>query len=634
MIFGIGQSSWLDELQDASTWTDRAPWWAALHNIDLLVALTELQAWLDHDRPYGGQQKSGWVSVVDDLQYAGTLIGPALRDELEPELDVLLSAVSVVPDAFEKDRTAVSTAAGAAASAAVLAVRSKISTSAAAAAAWRDLAADCEASGTEYDLVAHRRDLFWRIVEAAGMNRREVASAVTGIVANRARSVFEARRRVGDTCADWPGPLEQADLEESDRLALCARFIAAPPRVARHVVWVAFDKARLPTDSVAFGAVTFYWGDLIDGLVRAERFTDPRLPAEWRDAGSWFIPVDLAEGADVVYARVDLGLAAIPNAPDKALRMAEGAVALGKFYGGDTRNWTAMHGFLHFQDDRLSGVSPFVAAFEVPERSLNIDYTGAELEARSRTVGAHWTASDGDLSLLVDAVRIWQSVADQQPPAALAQYVQVIEHVAARVDQFAWYDYLQIVLRRRWIRGVIEEDLGNMLLATIHVLDTRSGLAPSAVKSLQARVLERREGEQMVNMVEGLSALPEIGDALSPFTRTARQVRSLLRRLASPAAIADLADSIDEGWGRARVRLQRVRNCIVHGGPVTAAGVGSVQPFARQLAAMSISTCIAGLVGPGIVEEHAERKRAAEDWFAGLRSAPNPTKALYPPLQL
>ncbi|MFF5177765.1 hypothetical protein ACFY2Q_07040 [Micromonospora sp. NPDC000316] len=624
------QASWLDELRDASRWVNHDQWWASEYTVDISLALVELRAWLSHFRPYDNKQKSGWISVISDFKRASIFVGPHLRTALEPELSTLISEVGALPNGLEKDKPAASAVAGSRASMTAEALNAKLCTPTSVAAAWRDVADDCRESATDFDDASQRRDLFWRIVVASGANRREVANVVTGVLGNSASSVHEAKRRLGDTSAPRPSRNENSNLSESEKVELCAQFLAAPPRVGRHVVWLAFDKARIPSMVVNFGAVTFYWGELLKSLVEARKNDDPRFPVELTRADPWFTIEDFAEEPDVVYARVELGSAALHDAPAMASRLAEGAVSIGKFYGGATKNWNAMSGFLHFVDDELFSMSPFTPSFEMPGRDLSIDYTGDEIDAKGQTIGASLTPSNGDMLTVVDAVQLWREASDQQPAAAIAQYVQIIEHIASRVDHYAWYEYLQLNMRFRWIRSNIEGALGETAYQAIHRLDTETGLTAHAKESLRRRVLQYRDGTRSINMLEAVAVLREIDVALSPFTLMARRVRSLVRWLASPATIADRCDVIDLEWELTRARLQRIRNCVAHGGPLSEAGMRSVSAFSRQLAAWSISACISGVADKGIIEEHADRKKASDDWRAGIRSSPNSGIALFP----
>lgn len=89
-------------------------------------------------------------------------------------------------------------------------------------------------------------------------------------------------------------------------------------------------------------------------------------------------------------------------------------------------------------------------------------------------------------------------------------------------------------------------------------------------------------------------------------------------------------EDLEREWTACRSRLQRVRNALAHGGPVTDAAVSSIQPFGRQLAAWSLSTAFNGLLdGTGIQSAHDKGRMRALRWRRLIASGANATVALY-----
>lgn len=54
---------------------------------------------------------------------------------------------------------------------------------------------------------------------------------------------------------------------------------------------------------------------------------------------------------------------------------------------------------------------------------------------------------------------------------------------------------------------------------------------------------------------------------------------------------------LEERWAASRGRLQRVRNTLVHGGPVSTPLVATVAPSGRQMAQWALQTTLEGLLG-------------------------------------
>jgi hypothetical protein len=138
-------------------------------------------------------------------------------------------------------------------------------------------------------------------------------------------------------------------------------------------------------------------------------------------------------------------------------------------------------------------------------------------------------------------------------------------------------------------------------------------------------------GRHLFHADRALAALPTLSTIWPVHDHIGRQLRSLATDLSSPAALEAWCHALGDRWTRARARLQRVRNALAHGGPLTLAA-DTVHRLAHQRAGKTLSFTLEALLdGRGAVEAHEDARSHMTAWRNGVAGAPSVHDALFPP---
>jgi hypothetical protein len=619
--------TWVDEFSQAMTSSDRR--WSEADVLDVVAAATDLDAWLRDPRPYEGRfHRQGWESAADDLDTAAGLIGPRLHAALGRDLTSALSATAGLPGS---DPTPTRPAA----QTTLAALRARWTDPAVLEAAWSDIADACRDHRTPDATVAARRDLFWQLVRAADRNAKELGRLLAGVLDDYALVVEMARVRLGDLPnpgpGAWPRHDQPAGLGEPERIGLCQRLLAMLPMPAHHVVWVAFDRASLDGTTQTVGPISFYDGAWVRATLEHNGLGRSQLPAELTSPDSPLRSPDLPKGDRIVLARVDLSTGVFPDAPRVAAEQAQAVVTVASVRAGD-RYWRPLDGYIHTTDGRITGWSSFGLPFQRADVAPDLDRTADELSALAATLGPQLPVADPALTETIDALGWWQSATDQPPLAAIVLDVRVLELVAARVTNGAWYDYLDSYHRDDWIRSRIISTLHSVVFAAMRGYHVVPSSEHPQLAGLEATLFEPIPGgRHLFHADRALAAFPTLSRIWPVHDHLGRQLRSLATDLSSPAALEAWCQALGDRWTRARARLQRVRNALAHGGPLTPAA-DTVHRLAHQRAGKALSFTLEALLdGRGAVKAHEDARSHMTAWRNGVAGAPSVHDALFPP---
>ena len=619
-------STWVDEFGQAMTSPDRH--WSEADVLDVVAAAADMDAWLHDPRPYEGKHRQGWTSAVDDLRTAASLIGPRLHAALGLDLTTALSATAGLPGSDP-------TPARPAAKSALAALRTRWTDPAVLEAAWSDIADACRDPQTPSETVTAHRDLFWQLVRAADRNTKELGRLLAGVLDDTALVVEMARVRLGDLAnpgpGAWPRHDQPAGLAELERIGLCQRLLAMLPLPAHHVVWVAFDRASLDGATKTVGRISFYRGAWVRATFENNGSGQSQLPAELTSPDSPLRLPDLPEGDRVVLARVDLGTGVFPDAPRVAAEQAQAVVTVASVRAGD-RYWRPLDGYIHATDGRVTGWSSFGLPFQRADVAPDLDRTADELSALAATLGPRLPVADPALTETIDALGWWQSATDQPPLAAVVLDVRVLELVAARVTNGAWYDYLDSYHRDGWIRSRVISTLRSVVFAAMRGYHVVPSSEHPQLARFEATLFESTSaGRHVFHADRALAALPTLSTIWPVHDPLGRQVRSLAADLSSPAALEAWCQALGDRWTRALARLRRVRNALAHGGPLTPAA-DTVHHLAHQRAGTALSFTLEALLdGRGAAEAHEDARSHMTAWRIGVAGAPSVHDALFPP---
>jgi hypothetical protein len=502
-------------------------------------------------------------------------------------------------------------------------------------AAWSDIADACRDPRTPYETVASRRDLFWQLIRVADRNTQELSRLLVGVLEDNALVVEMARVRLGDLPnpdpGAWPRQDQLARLAEPERIGLCQRLLAMPPTPAHHVVWVAFDRASLDGTTQTVGPIAFYRGTWVRATLEHNGPGQSQLPLEFTSPDSPLRPPVLPQGDRIVLARVDLGTGIFPDAPRVAAEQAQAVVTVASARAGD-RYWRPLDGYIHATDGRVTGWSSFGQPFHRADVAPDLDRTADELGTLAATLGPRLPVVDPALTETIDALGWWQSATDQPPLAAIVLDVRVLELVAARVTNGAWYDYLDSYHRDDWIRSRIVSTLHSAVFAAMRGYHIVSPSEHPQLAALEATLFEPiAAGRHVFHADRALAALPTLARIWPVHHHLGRQLHTLAIHLSSPAALEDWCQTLGDRWTRTRTRLRRVRNALAHGGPLTPAA-DTVHRLAHQRAGKALSFTLEALLdGRGAVKAHEDARNHMTAWRNGVSGAPSVHDALFPP---
>ncbi|WP_433358828.1 hypothetical protein [Streptosporangium sp. CA-115845] len=619
-----------DEFREALGWWEGRRWWSERDVVDAVVAAEEVAGWLADRRPYDRKHhKPAWTSAIKDFTDAVTRLGPDLQAALQPELQTAHDCLAGFPGASNApDRQPPRTA--------LHALQQRWADPLVLEAAWRDLLAACRDEHATYDLIAGRRDLFWRLAQFTGRHPRELSSELCMVLDGSAFDVTCAKVTLGDIAPapaddDWGEGEQVSELSEGEILELCRRLLLQPPEKARHVVWLAFTNAVPPLVVQDIGPVTLYEGEwlrarLKDGFPQLLH----GLPAELTAGHSQFRFQDLPEGGDTVLVRVDLGEEVFADAVHVARERIHALVGLARFRTSSA-TWRPLEGYLH----AINGLIGSVGRFRSPEADrgrLLFNPVGRELVDLTPKLWEKLAHADKELKETVGAIHWWEHAQEHPSLSALILNVRVLELTATRVSPLTWTGYLDTYLKSAWIRATVNASLFRVVLEALADAEGAAADHHAELRSLR-RTIETSKAAVIVNFdgVAAVQALPRLIQIHPLHTRIGRNLRQLASRLDSPAALATWCEQIEGRWEVARARLRRSRNAIAHGGPITSEAIAALDDLGRYLSAWSLSLLLdSSNAASDITQPHEEFRTQADTWYQGLRAAPDVLKALFP----
>ncbi len=617
MASSTNPCAWLDLVNEALTSTR--------HEIGLslppISAIDEALMWLNDPRVYDPQHKGSWRSCLEDLRESLSRLGHHLGVVASSSLTATFTAIKDLPGKQPTNAQRQN------ATNALTRLKAEFVSSAGLQAAWADLIDVSRDPSSSIDTITFRWQILSELVEASARNADETFRAVHGILRDDALAVLEAQVVLGDRdappMADWPLPLAAANLTEDERVQLAARLLTVVPTPRHHVIWLAFDRARIPSMILHTGqSISFYDCEWVRGNLEQGGPHLDDLPEEIRretHTAQW-----LPRDRDVVLARVDLGVISDPDPASVAHDVVRAVVDVaGVKMGFMTRNnWRPIGGRLHAIDGHMVGWS----AFDLPEEDHHPrewrDVIGEGLP--QVPIGLFGSLPAGR-STLTDTTRAlqWLNEAELvEPMTAIFLQVRVVESAASWVTAgtVKWYDYLDRYFRNVWIKNHILTEIDHSVLDVLmgnwrERPDVEPGrqadleaLRPTIVQTGPSLAI-RTDTKRAAIAVEDLAA------AFKPCSLRGKRIRTLKARLTSVAALADWVDELGRDWELGLRRFQRSRNSVGHSGPITEATARSIRGFSHQLACWSLAHVTETLLaGRDLKTDHQQMADKAQQW--------------------
>lgn len=508
-------------------------------------------------------------------------------------------------------------------------------------AAWRDLGKACEpctsTAQTTAQTIALRRDLFLLLARRSGRNVEDLCRALAGVLADEPVAVYAARVAVGDQEPVGSGLSHLtvgalAGLKVTQQRDLCLRLLALPLRTGGHVVWLAFERARLRTGVLRAERVIFFDSERIPATPEAVTAAYTSLVPELSEEDATVMAEELPHAKGVVLARVDLPAGIYSDPVAVAADQVDALVTVATFHSGHITedHWRLMSGYSH-----LSARGSAWQRFTRPSDRLGAGSGRVhdEIAVNAASVLSRLSAAEESVAQALEILRWWRRAREQSSPAGVILNVRVLELLGARLHAPAWERYVRDYLRAAWITNAMREEVTNTVLRAVGA--GSDGLPEQEwkrLKVLRGQVLEIDDDRWRALLVAGSSrtALAELVSIYPLHHPQGRRVHTLAARLHDRASVITWQDELGQRWICLLSRLARIRNAITHGGPVTVAAADTVFGFSDQLAGQGVSLALkAAMDGSPLAATHAAFRATSDGLFNDLCTVGDPASLLH-----
>lgn len=556
---------------------------------------------------------SVWESLRQDLLDAYGYSGPELTDLIKPEYDAALGKIDTVVQTKHvqnRKKSVVNKQKRDETFSKIQTLIEKLQTPEAAVASWHDLMAGCkdmhDASLTR-DRIGYLRESMFTILEDRYINTGLGGPLDTLIQILDADHTSIYR---GQETLDELGPASSFEetseprLNETERLALCDRLVAIAPDRRDVVVWLRIKDAYLPeTDSVSYGAITFYEGRRLSWLVAN--------PIELEDAYT-VKPVELLDpevqkfrASDepdayfgfpneplVVYVRVSLVDVPIHKAEEEARTLLQAVLDVSYL---DDNQWNVMGGHLRF----VSG-SFFYRALEWGRREpfegrlfIENDHTLAKLKTLDSAPKTINQDSIEDAQPILKLINDVLKTKHGDLESVIMASVRSAEHVKSWVagEGPPWSTFVNNYLADATLKLRLRIMVGNYLHSA--ATNPPSHYPPdyeaeAMLRHVQDEAEEERGAYNIVAISKHLDQLRKV----QKDTALARPLRDLALILKDSASVQAHFDSDRKRIITLAQRLRRSRNAAVHGGVLSLDAYDSMANFSFDLALQALNVAM------------------------------------------
>lgn len=580
---------------------DRFPW------LDPYALCTEIDAYTRLARPPTKHLAQAWELLVKDLKATTQALGPHVVQAAGRPLQAALRALSAGPKEIYSARGLQRLRRASGRLSRCLLQEGILS------AAWSDLRDTYAHATTTPEDCAWRRRIVSSIGRAVGFDPYSLLWRLGDVLNGSALPVeLELRRLAGkeDEQLDVGALIgRESDLPFEERWELCASILAELPPPSDYIVWLIFERARALSGVISVGDVTFYDGHWWQGATATEwPATYGQKPPELEEGGLWVGP--LPENGEFVLARVVLKDSVPGDAVERAFAIASALVALAAFHEGRT-TWRLQTAYtVHSGQRRISASSN-----SLPKEQLEKILSGRPSDDRTadrlKGLAQRLPSPLPRTGPLADAVEslLWFEQAKKMPDATrLAMSLRVIDQIAGALSKH-WTLFLRDEMKSTWAFRQVMGEIDYLLF-----------VATDAYRSLPRDAKAKAE---LAEIMEAMGALRH-SEALSrpAFIRSIKEIAShprlteyhgrdlacLATRIRTGKATARWIDELCDQYDLLVDRSRRVRNAIVHGGPMIPAVVASVSNCLAISTVEALNTWIEGELR-GTVFPRAFKKR-------------------------
>lgn len=613
--------------------------WSDVATLDLCTAATELMAWLTDPRLYKDvYHASPLVTAIKDFEDivkkgCGSKVVAALQPEL-CDTQIALDPLRHKPGADRDFATVV-----------LSALIKRLGEAQVLQAAWQDLWVKCGSSKSP-DSVAVRRDLLLALARQAGHDIRWLSFELDGILDNDASTIHKVCTVVPDGIAPYaidgvPKYGELATLSPLQRVELCGKFLALPPQPRSHVVWLAYERARLrlrivdALDNTTVDNMAFFHSENVPEDLEMATKKYSKYCHAWTSRDAQILAKDMPHRKGVVLVRVYLTEDTYRDPIQMARDKVEALVAVGKFHAGVSGDniWRLLPGACYIFPGEYGAQRIPVSCDAEGPRGEQIRQAEVYVEMRNYWAKANgrWSLTELALSEAMELLRWWRDAQGRSPQAQVTANVRVIEVVASRVKSETWQSHLNAYMKAAWIVHTLKADVSSVIFDAFgaeitdipHTLHDRfRAVWKDAVECTDLGYAKLRPSSM-------LQALEDLIEILPRNHQARRRLRELRTRLNDANAFKGWIRQLDDQWRRLLDRLERVRDAITHGGPATEGAVTSILHFGSLLAVWEVQiTMEAALAGQKLSSAHQEFNSIKTNLLNDLRNAPKPSHLL------
>lgn len=582
--------------------------------LDIITATKDTHAWVSDTRKYSEKHRPAWVGSIKDLWRAIDALGPAVKAELDSPIKRLRTGLAEMP------YKATATSERKNAQAAIEYWATKLSDPSVVGASWLDLVNSSSNERISWEKLAQYRDTVWALAQNIGhsLTPSSAATTVQAILHDQKLDVANARIAAGivspSTEQGLDDPWGTAGLSRAERVELCQSFLGSPNYPTAHnVFWFAFDQADAPAMRGDYGSVQIFDSEWLYGNLVNDGPFKHELPEELLTEG-FFDAEHLPHERGVALMRVDLGQCKIAESQTLAEEVARTIVEFARPWDG--ASWRFRSGYLHSIDGHIRGFGTFGVAEHMEKSRWIYSQHGSNLHDLIPQVSDYLPWLTPEFRQTVRAKQWLHEAGNTSDPARLLLTVRVLELHSSWISggQDAWTKYSRQYLKKAWIIDAICGQYVNRL---------REGLTGSGFRIIPddqtTRMREiflkfqRSEGNDRYRFVlsEALPHITWLADVYGAHTIIGRQLADLARKASSAQLLRQFVERSSQDFNNLLERLQRLRNSIMHGGPIPEESITPPINFGRYLAEISLQRTVGIVIeGKDLIAGHAEARDA------------------------
>lgn len=588
----------------------------------LTTALAEIDEWLEI-RPNEKQQPPGdRESMLNDFQGAMKTRGPAVR-ECTPSAEALMTLMETLlnPPSQADPADAAEQLAN---------LRAELIDPGTASAAFDDLLVVVQDPVSSPSTIARYISILTGVLALSDRGVAEVCHLVGGVVDDQAIEINYVRHVLDDTAIeDFERPDDLAGLTVDDRLELCRRYLQRPAEDGHHIVWIAYEHARVATATDWYervGPVEFFDGpSMVEGINNPTTVRGPeRLPPELtidREKSHLDREPPWPRG-DVrwwVAARVDLGPGHFSDPVAIGRAQADGIVQLAICQHTPESTWRPLGGFIHLLDGRQRSSSPFHVIDSMGDVMAEYDETADAFQRLAPQIGPHLPIVSATLRRLLEAVETLNTSGKWNGADLLTAHVRVIEFISRQSRNPPWNDFLfdngKFIYASNRIHNEIYQAVDEVI-NTITFRDHDRG-------ELRKRIRTHTSGNGVrVDIGAALELGPELLASLPAHHASSRRLRELVRRTQGVDDLNKWADDLVGVYKTKVRRLARFRNALTHGAAAKLEIAHTIRKFSHTQASLFARRALkATLEGQTITDAFADLRRRGKTWRQRIRDA-------------